>query len=235
MGARPNVLVVEDDPRIADVVSRYLGRDGCDVQIIGDGRAALQRILSAPVDLVVLDLLLPGLDGLEILRRLRAVSKVPVIALSALGSETDRVTGLELGVDDYLTKPFSPRELVLRVRSVLRRTGETPADGTWSLTDGDLTVDIATHQVTCAATPLSLSTREFDLLVFLMRHPSVAFTREQLLERVWGWSFGDAATVTVHIRRLREKLERDPSKPERLKTVWGVGYRYQPVAGEGSA
>lgn len=225
---RPNVLVVEDDARIADVVSRYLGRDGFDVQTIGDGAVALRRILAEPVDLVVLDLLLPGMGGLEILRRLRAVSTVPVVALSALGAETDRVAGLELGVDDYLTKPFSPRELVLRVRSVLRRTAATPGNGARLLTDGGLTVDIATHEASCDGAPLPLASREFDLLVFLMRHPRVAFTRQQLLERVWGWSFGDAATVTVHIRRLREKLEQDPSSPNRLVTVWGVGYRYEP-------
>lgn len=228
--ARPHVLVVEDDPRIADVVARYLGRDGFDVQTIGDGSVALQRILGEPVDLVVLDLLLPGVSGFEILCRLRAVSIVPVIALTALGAETDRIAGLELGVDDYVTKPFSPRELVLRVRSVLRRTAEpAPANGARVLVDGALAVDVGTHEVRYGGSLLSLASREFDLLVFLMRHPRVAFTRQQLLERVWGWSFGDAATVTVHIRRLREKLEKDPSSPERLLTVWGVGYRYEPV------
>ncbi|MDP9222017.1 MAG: response regulator transcription factor [Actinomycetota bacterium] len=228
---RPNVLVVEDDRRIADVVSRYLRRDGFDVETVGDGALALERILGGPVDLVVLDLLLPGLSGFEVFRRLRAVSPVPVIVLSALGAETDRVAGLELGVDDYVTKPFSPRELALRVRSVLRRTTETPANGARLLEDGGLTVNIATHEVGYAGRPLSLASREFDLLVFLMRHPRSAFTRQQLLERVWGWSIGDPSTVTVHIRRLREKLEEDPVTPTRLVTVWGVGYRYQPVEG----
>ena len=183
----------------------------------------------SPVDLVVLDLMLPGIDGLEVCRRLRSTSDVPVIMLTALGSETDRVVGLERGADDYVTKPFSPRELVLRVESVLRRAGDRTGPEQGRLEDGDIVVDLARHEASLAGRPLALTTREFDLLRFLLAHPGVAFSREELLQQVWGWSFGDHSTVTVHVRRLREKVERDPTMPERLVTVWGVGYRWEPT------
>lgn len=232
------IVVVDDDPTVRDVVRRYLIRDGHQVECLGDGLEALRRIAEESPDLVVLDLMLPGLDGLEVCRRLREHRPVPVVMLTARGEETDRVVGFETGADDYVTKPFSPRELALRVRSVLRRArsapggapggepGDEPAGGV--LTDGELSVDLAAHQVTLGGKLVSLTTREYDLLVFLMRHPRRAYTREQLLERVWNWTFGDASTVTVHVRRLREKLEADPTMPRRILTVWGVGYRYEP-------
>src|SRR4051812_20528660 len=182
-----------------------------------------------PADLVVLDLMLPGIDGLEVCRRLREERDVPIIMLTALGGEADRVVGLERGADDYVTKPFSPRELVLRVDSVLRRAGERAQPRGGTITDGDLTVDDAQHTATLDGTGLALTGREFDLLRFLVAHPAVAFSREELLQEVWGWSFGDHSTVTVHVRRLREKVERDPTRPTRLRTVWGVGYRWEPV------
>jgi DNA-binding response OmpR family regulator len=223
------IVVVEDDQVLADVVGRYLIRDGHQVECVPDGREALRCIAAEPPDLVVLDLMLPGIDGLEVCRRLRARWPIPVVMLTALGEETDRVAGFETGADDYVTKPFSPRELALRVKSVLRRArgglAEPPAHGV--LADGDLVADASAHEVTLGARVLSLTSREYDLLVFLMRHPREAFTREQLLEKVWSWTFGDTSTVTVHIRRLREKIEQDPALPRRIVTVWGVGYRYE--------
>ena len=228
------VLVVDDDPTVAEVVARYLARDGHDVECVADGPHALRSARARPPDLVVLDLMLPGMDGLEVCRRLRADSAVPIVMLTALGAETDRLVGLETGADDYVTKPFSPRELALRVRSVLRRArgAPVPPAAGGPLRDGGLVVDLHAHAASANGRPLSLTAREFDLLAFLMRHPRQAFTREQLLEHVWGWSFGDASTVTVHVRRLREKIEDDPAAPRRLVTVWGVGYRYDPVAPE---
>jgi DNA-binding response OmpR family regulator len=224
MGQR--VLVVDDDPTVSDVVRRYLERAGVDVTLAGDGPGALAAFGSDRPDLVVLDLMLPGIDGLEVCRRMRADDpEVPIVMLTALGEEADRVAGLELGADDYVTKPFSPRELVLRVQSVLRRAVRPPAVPE-TLTDGDLEVDVARRVARRAGTELALTVREFDLLVFLMRNPGRAFTREQLLEAVWGWTFGDQSTVTVHVRRLREKVEDDPADPKRIVTVWGVGYRY---------
>ena len=172
--------------------------------------------------------MLPGIDGLEVCRRLRAKGDdVPVIMLTALGSETDRVVGLEHGADDYVTKPFSPRELVLRVESVLRRAGERSGRLSGTVTDGDLVVDSTEHTATLAGRRLALTAREFDLLRFFLGHPGQAFSRDELLKQVWGWSFGDQSTVTVHVRRLREKIEADPTHPVRLATVWGVGYRWE--------
>jgi DNA-binding response OmpR family regulator len=225
------ILVVDDDPTVAEVVARYLVRDGHSVECVADGRQALQAALDDPPDLVVLDLMLPGMDGLEVCRRLRERSPVPIVMLTALGAETDRLVGLETGADDYVTKPFSPRELALRVKSVLRRSrGPLAAADSAVLRDEDLVVDVGAHEVTLAGEPVSLTAREFDLLAFLLRSPRQAFTRETLLDRVWGWSFGDSSTVTVHVRRLREKIEKDPTAPARIVTVWGVGYRYEPVA-----
>jgi DNA-binding response OmpR family regulator len=224
MGQR--VLVVDDDPTVSDVVRRYLERAGIDVTLAADGPAALAAFAADRPDLVVLDLMLPGTDGLEVCRRMRADDPdVPVVMLTALGEEADRVTGLELGADDYVTKPFSPRELVLRVQSVLRRVARPPAPPE-TLTDGDLVVDVARRVAHRVGEPLALTVREFDLLVYLLRNPGRAFTRAQLLEAVWGWTFGDQSTVTVHVRRLREKIEDDPADPKRILTVWGVGYRY---------
>jgi DNA-binding response OmpR family regulator len=227
------ILVVDDDPTVADVVARYLRRDGHDVECVADGRLALSKALAKPPDLVVLDLMLPGMDGLEVCRRLRETSPVPVVMLTALGEETDRLVGLETGADDYVTKPFSPRELALRVKSVLRRARgavNPPGNGLLGrLQDGDLVVDVGAHEAMLRGTELALTAREFDLLAFFMRQPRQAFTRDQLLEQVWGWSFGDSSTVTVHVRRLREKIEDDPTAPRRIVTVWGVGYRYEAV------
>jgi DNA-binding response OmpR family regulator len=224
------IMVVDDDPTVSEVVGRYLERDGLTVELFGDGETALQRALAAPPDLIVLDLMLPGLSGLEVCRKLRAVVPVPVIMLTALGEESDRVLGLELGADDYVTKPFSPRELVLRVQSVLRRsTAAPPAHAPETLRDGDLVVDVAARDARLDGSELMLTVREFDLLTFLLSHRGQAFSRADLLERVWGWTFGDQATVTVHVRRLREKIEADAAKPRRIVTVWGVGYRYDGV------
>jgi len=221
------VMVVDDDVTVREVVVTYLRAAGHDVGEAADGESALTELRDERADLLVLDLMLPGIDGLEVCQRLRSRGDdVPVIMLTALGSETDRVVGLERGADDYVTKPFSPRELVLRVDSVLRRVGESSSvKGT--VIDGDLVVDSTEHTATLAGCRLALTVREFDLLRFLVSHPGEAFSRDELLKQVWGWSFGDHSTVTVHVRRLREKVEPDPAHPVRLATVWGVGYRWE--------
>ncbi len=222
------VLVVDDDPTVSDVVRRYLERAGYAVTLSADGREALAVYERIRPDLVVLDLMLPGIDGLEVCRRLRSSpTGVPIVMLTALGEEADRVLGLQLGADDYVAKPFSPRELVLRVQSVLRRSLARPPSGPEVLTDGGLVIDVARRIARLDGVELALTVREFDLLVFLMRHPGRAFKRAELLEAVWGWTFGDQSTVTVHVRRLREKVEADPAEPRRILTVWGVGYRYE--------
>jgi DNA-binding response OmpR family regulator len=221
------VLVVDDDVLVRDVVGRYLGRAGYQVTVAGDGEHALHVARAAPPDLVILDLMLPGLPGLEVCRRLRAVGPMPVVMLTALGEEEDRILGLELGADDYITKPFSPRELVLRVGSVLRRARSArPAVPLPPIVDDGLMVDLAARRALLVGQELALTVREFELLAFLIQHPGRAFTRSELLEQVWGWTFGDHSTVTVHVRRLREKVEADPTVPRRIATVWGVGYRY---------
>jgi DNA-binding response OmpR family regulator len=228
---RQRVLVVDDDPTVSDVVRRYLERAGYEVGHAVDGPAALDRFAREQPDLVVLDLMLPGLDGLEVCRRMQQTGAgVPVIMLTALGEEADRVLGLQLGADDYVTKPFSPRELVLRVQSVLRRASGPAMVGAepQTLVDVDLVVDTGRRVARLTGAELALTVREFDLLTFLMRHPVRAFRRTELLEAVWGWSFGDESTVTVHVRRLREKVEAVPARPRRIVTVWGVGYRYEP-------
>jgi DNA-binding response OmpR family regulator len=220
------VLLVEDDPTVAEVVSRYLSRSGLTVTHVHDGLEAVEAAGTVEPDIIVLDLMLPGIDGLEVCRRVRASRDVPIVMLTALGEESDRVLGLEVGADDYLTKPFSPRELVLRVQSVLRRTiPAVPVSGR-PLQDGDLLVDLAARHARRAGVTLTLTAREFDLLAFLLGHPGRVFTRTELLEQVWGWSFGDESTVTVHVRRLREKVEPRPAEPTRLVTVWGIGYRW---------
>ena len=226
----PAILVVDDDPTVADVVRRYLERAGMAVELAADGDAALASFAARTPDLVVLDLMLPGVDGLEVCRRMRqTAAELPIIMLTAMGEEVDRIVGLQLGADDYVTKPFSPRELVLRVQSVLRRTIAQPIQRD-VLIDGDLVVDPARRTATLAGQPLSLTVREFDLLTALMSQPGLALKRPQLLEQVWGWTFGDQSTVTVHIRRLREKIEKDPADPQRIQTVWGIGYRYERAA-----
>jgi DNA-binding response OmpR family regulator len=221
------VLVVDDDATVADVVRRYLERDGYTVQLAADGETALRLAGEHEPDLVVLDLMLPGIDGLEVCRRLRSNSDVPVVMLTALGEEGDRILGLQLGADDYVTKPFSPRELALRVASVLRRARSSTVDSAPPvLSDAGLEVDVAARRAVLRGVELALTVRELDLLAFLMQHAGQAFSRPELLERVWGWTFGDHSTVTVHVRRLREKVEDDPAQPLRIATVWGVGYRY---------
>jgi DNA-binding response OmpR family regulator len=226
------VLVVDDDRTVSDVVCRYLAHAGYEVSHAADGAAALTAAESRAPHLIVLDLMLPKIDGLEVCRRLRAHNdSVPIVMLTARGDEADRILGLQVGADDYLSKPFSPRELVLRVRSVLRRAGDAHAADARPevLTDSGLQVHTGTRVACLFDRKLTLTLREFDLLVHLMRHPSRAFSRAELLERVWGWSFGDQSTVTVHVRRLREKIERDPATPQRIVTVWGIGYRYEPA------
>jgi DNA-binding response OmpR family regulator len=221
------VLVVDDDETVRDVVRRYLELAGHEVTVAGDGERALSLVAQSEPDLIVLDLMLPGIDGLEVCRRIRQHSAVPVVMLTALGEEENRIAGLQLGADDYVTKPFSPRELALRVSSVLRRARSTPAPpSARSVADGDLALDVAARKAVLRGAELPLTTREFDLLLFLMSNAGTAFSRTELLEKVWGWDFGDQSTVTVHVRRLREKVELAPAKPVRIATVWGVGYRY---------
>jgi DNA-binding response OmpR family regulator len=225
------VLVVEDEPTIADVVARYLQRAGYETEVVGDGNAALAAVGSRRPDLVILDVMLPGINGLEVMRRLRedsGSSRIAILLLTARGEESDRVAGLQLGADDYVVKPFSPAELIARVDAVLRRT--TTSGGTeHALSFENLHIDVTGHRVTRDGEEISLTQREFDLLLFLARHPGQVFSRDQLMEAVWHYSFyTDTATVTVHVRRLRAKLEREPSMPRWLETVWGIGYRFQP-------
>ena len=221
---RPRVLVVDDDPTVAEVVSGYLDRAGYLVDRAADGPDALARAAAHRPDLVVLDLMLPGMDGLEVCRRMRGRGPVPVIMLTARGDEDDRILGLEVGADDYVTKPFSPRELVLRVESVLRRA--RPAQQTGRLAGAGLLLDPAARRALKDGTELALTIREFDLLAFFLRHPGRVYSREDLMREVWGWDFGDLSTVTVHVRRLRGKVEDDPARPRLIQTVWGVGYRF---------
>ncbi|MGW3268566.1 response regulator transcription factor [Streptomyces sp. NPDC001056] len=223
---RARVLVVDDDPTVSEVVAGYLDRAGYAVERADDGPTALGRAHVHRPDLVVLDLMLPGMDGLEVCRRMREQGPVPVIMLTARGDEEDRVLGLEVGADDYVTKPFSPRELVLRVESVLRRS--RPSATGHRLAAAGLTVDPDARRATKGGRELALTLREFDLLAFFLRHPGRAFAREDLMREVWGWDFGDLSTVTVHVRRLRGKIEDDPAGPRLIRTVWGVGYRFEP-------
>jgi DNA-binding response OmpR family regulator len=217
------VLVVDDEPIVREVVVRYLEREGYETLEAADGNHARELLEERSPSLVVLDLMLPGTDGLALCRWIRSTSRLPVIMLTARGEEADRIVGLELGADDYVTKPFSPRELVARVRSVLRRAAidATPSE---PLSFGELELDPEAREVKKAGLPLQLTTKEFDLLYFLARNPRHVFSRDQLMVRVWGYSAAlDTGTVTVHIRRLREKIEDDPSRPRHLQTVWGVG------------
>jgi len=223
------ILVVEDEPMVAEVVGRYLRRDGHEVTRVSDGRAAVEAFEAVEPDLVVLDLMLPGIDGMDVCRRIRARSQVPIIMLTARGDEIDKLVGLEIGADDYVTKPFSPRELAARVKTVLKRWQPQMRFESESLHFDDLRINGPTRAVDNAAGTVNLTAREFDLLFFLARHPGQVFTRVQLLENVWDFDFpGDDGTVTVHIRRLRAKVEADPSRPRHLKTVWGVGYKFEP-------
>jgi DNA-binding response OmpR family regulator len=219
------VLVVDDEPIVREVVVRYLEREGYRTLEAGDGDAARDALARTSPDLVVLDVMLPGTDGLELCRWIRSTSQLPVIMLTARGEEADRIVGLELGADDYVTKPFSPRELAARVKSVLRRS-DRANESAERLEFGDVELDRATREVRKAGIELRLTAREFDLLWFLASHPRRVFSRDQLMASVWGYTAAlDTGTVTVHVRRLREKVEDDPSEPKHLETVWGVGYR----------
>jgi DNA-binding response OmpR family regulator len=222
------VLVVDDEEIVRDVVVRYLKRDGYRTLEAADGDEALRMLSEESPALVVLDVMLPHTDGLEICRRIRSRSDLPIIMLTARGEEADRIVGLELGADDYVTKPFSPRELAVRVRNLLKRAASSPTLGA-STSFGDVELDADAREVRKAGVPLKLTLKEFDLLWFLASHPRRVFSRDQLMESVWGYtSHLDTGTVTVHIRRLREKVEDDPSRPRHLETVWGAGYRFTP-------
>lgn len=224
------IYVIEDEPSIAEVVNLYLRRAGYQVKVFTDGRSAMDTLAQKQPDLIVLDLMLPKVDGLTITRWLRDRSDVPIIMLTARRDEADRIAGLEMGADDYVVKPFSPQELVSRIRAVLRRTqgsGESIVEH--PLVFENLRIDPQTRLVTADGREISLTAKEFDMLWLLARHPRQVFTRDQLLERVWGLSdYIDPGTVTVHVRRLREKVEADPSNPEHILTVWGVGYKFEP-------
>ncbi len=224
------VLVVDDEPIVRDVVVRYLQRDGFDTLEAADGDAARTIIESGAPDLVVLDVMLPGTDGLALCRWIRTDSALPVIMVTARGEAADRIVGLELGADDYVTKPFSPRELAIRVRNVLKRADSPPsAAAARTMSFDTLTIDGKAREVTLEGQLVRLTGKEFDLLFFLASNPREVFSRKQLMDRVWGYEAAfDTGTVTVHIRRLRSKIERDPSQPRRLETLWGVGYRFVP-------
>lgn len=223
---KARILVVDDEPNIREVVEQYLQREGYETLTVADGEEAVAR--AADADLVVLDLMLPKLDGIEVCRRIQASRNVPIIMLTAKSEETDKLVGLGVGADDYVTKPFSPRELVARVQAVLRRAQDRTAGPSDIVQVGTLRINPALRTVERNGQLIELTAREFDLLHFLARHPSQVFTREQLLDQVWDYHFpGDTSTVTVHIRRLREKVEPDPVRPQYVKTVWGVGYKVE--------
>jgi two-component system, OmpR family, response regulator ResD len=229
--SRGSVLVVEDEPTIAEIVARYLMRAGYHTRVAADGAQALRDAAEQRPDLVVLDLMLPSVDGLEVMRQIRAREQqcVGFILLTAKGEESDRVIGLRLGADDYMVKPFSPTELVARVEAVLRRIDHRSTDQHEPLIFGDLEIDAAGRRVVVDGEEAALTQREFDLLLYLARHAGQAFSREQIMDAVWQHAFWtDTSTVTVHVRRVRSKIERDPAQPERLETVWGVGYRFRP-------
>ncbi|MFN0096055.1 MAG: response regulator [Dehalococcoidia bacterium] len=225
----PRILVVDDEPVVVEVVERYLQREGYAVVTALDGRQAMEQFDETRPHLVVLDLMLPRLSGMEVCQRIRTGHRTPIIMLTARGDEMDRIAGFELGADDYLSKPFSPRELVARVKAVLRRSYEGGDLSTGDrLSSGGITLDPKARRVEVRGSVAELTTREFDLLHFLMRRPGEVFTREQLLEHVWNFEwFGDASTVTVHVRRLRTKVEADPDNPKHICTVWGAGYKWE--------
>lgn len=224
------IVIVEDEPSICEVVSLYLNRAGFYVTTFSDGLAAFDHFAKSLPDLVILDVMLPGIDGFSLIRSIRDRSDVPVILLTSRREESDRIAGLELGADDYVVKPFSPQELVSRVRAVLRRTQsktETPTQGV--IQTANLTINPQTREVLANGSEVILTAKEFDLLYHLAIHPRQVFSRDQLLENIWGLrDFIDPSTVTVHIRRLREKIEKDPTAPVHLVTAWGVGYKFEP-------
>jgi DNA-binding response OmpR family regulator len=229
--SKKRILVVDDEPNIREVVELYLRREGFEVEVTGDGASALDSIERKAPDLIVLDLMLPVMGGIQLTRALRnSQTNIPIIMLTAKGAEADRITGLEIGADDYVTKPFSPKELVARVKAVLRRASDKPLVDPQAqpVTIGHITINPTTRQVWVKNNQeATLTAKEFDLLWFFMNHPGQVFTRDQLLDHIWGYDFfGDASTVTVHVRRLREKIENHPTKPEYILTVWGVGYKF---------
>jgi two-component system response regulator ResD len=227
---RGSVLVVDDEPTITEVVARYLERAGYGATVAADGLSALEQAGRHRPDLVVLDVMIPGLDGLEVMRRLRDQDRdrIAVILLTAKGEESDRITGLRLGADDYVVKPFSPAELVARVDAVLRRIDTSPAQEA-RIELSDLIIDPTSRQVFAVGEEVQLTQREFEVLLFMARHPGQVFSREQLMDAVWQYSFySDTSTVTVHVRRLRAKVEVEPARPRHIQTVWGVGYRFEP-------
>ena len=225
----PTILVVEDEAIVSEVVSDYLRRDGFEVITAADGLAAMERFNSGRPDLVVLDLMLPSIDGLEVCRRIRLQSNVPIIMVTAKTEETDTIIGLGVGADDYVSKPFSPKELVARVKAVLRRSSAPPPIAGDPLSFGQLVIRPDRRQVELSGRAIDLTAREFDLLEFLARHPGQVFSRDELLDKVWDWAYvSDGGTVTVHIRRLRQKIEPDAERPRYLKTVWGAGYKFEP-------
>ncbi len=224
------IVIVEDEPSISEVVGLYLKRAGFDVTTYSDGLSAYEQLAKKLPDLVILDVMLPGMDGFSLIRSIRDRSDVPVILLTSRREESDRIAGLELGADDYVVKPFSPQELVSRVRAVLRRTqskSDTPAQGTIQI--DNIKINPQTREVFIDGSNVILTAKEFDLLYHLAIHPRQVFSRDQLLESIWGLrDFIDPSTVTVHIRRLREKIEKDPTAPTHLLTSWGVGYKFEP-------
>jgi DNA-binding response OmpR family regulator len=228
-GMGDRVLVVDDEEVVRDVLTRYLERDGFQVDVAADGESAVELAERVRPDIVVLDLMLPVLDGLEVFRRIRAGADLPVLMLTAKGEELDRVVGLELGADDYVTKPFSPREVVARIRAILRRERSSFGIEEGPILAGSLEIDPERREVRRAGMPIALTRKEFDLLELFGSHPGRTFRRYELLERVWdsAWQ-GDSSTVTVHVRRLRRKIEPDPAEPRHILTVWGVGYRFEP-------
>lgn len=226
--AKAHILIVDDEPTIREVVEQYLRREGYQTTIAANGEEAVER--SADADLIVLDLMLPKMDGLEVCRQIRSTRDVPIIMLTAKSEEIDTLVGLGLGADDYMTKPFSPRELVARIASVLRRSRAAAPQMGDIVRTGGLRINAQLRTVERDGMPVELTAREFELLHFLASHPGQVFTREQLLDQVWDYHFpGDTSTVTVHIRRLREKVEPDPVRPSYVKTVWGVGYKVDPT------
>ncbi len=224
------VAIVEDEPSISEVVSLYLKRAGFEVKVYADGSLAREGLNTQAPDLIILDIMLPKVDGFTLIRELRDRSEVPIILLTSRREESDRIAGLELGADDYVIKPFSPQELVSRVRAVLRRASKEEKDSTDApIALADLSMDPSTHSVSARGHDISLIAKEFEMLYHLARHPRQVFSRDQLLDRIWGISdYIDPSTVTVHIRRLREKIEADPANPAHLQTVWGVGYKFEP-------
>lgn len=231
MNAEARVLVVDDEPMVREVLARYLERDGFEVEAAADGERALAAFDARRPDLVLLDLMLPRVDGFEVFRRIRARGASPVIMITARGEVTDRIVGLETGADDYVAKPFSPAEVVARVRAVLRRGATAPAEHATDevLRFDGLEIDPRSREARAGGRVISLTPREFDLLHFLAANPRTVFSRYQLLDELWDVAFdGDPATVTVHVRRLREKIEADPSCPRHLVTAWGAGYRFEP-------